>query len=134
MSLPYELTQDILDSLAEGIYTVNKDFKINSFNRAAEKITGYQRDEVIGKFCKNILSSERCIKDCPIARVLEHSENLQDVENTLITKNGREIPIKMNAAIFRNGSSIPIGDALNLKSSISLHSGEYGQSKILGLD
>jgi PAS domain-containing protein len=40
MEVPYDFTQDILDSLAEGIYTVNKDFRINSFNRAAERITG----------------------------------------------------------------------------------------------
>ena len=143
MSLPYELTQDILDSLAEGIYTVDKDFRINSFNHAAEKITGYQRDEVIGKFCKNIFSSERCIKDCPIAHVLEYGKNLQDVENTLITRNGKEIPIKMNAAIFRNGSSIPIGGVIsfrdmsyleNIRSSLIKQSqfhGIIGQTKIM---
>jgi len=141
MSLPYELTQDILDSLAEGLYTVNKDFRISSFNRAAERITGYNRDEVIGKFCKNVLSSDRCIKDCPIVRVLENGENLQDVENTLITRNGKELPIKMNAAVFRNANSDPIGGVVsfrdmsyleNVQSSLIKQSqfhGIIGQSK-----
>ena len=36
-----ELIHDeILDSIGEGLFTVNKDFKVNFFNRAAEKITG----------------------------------------------------------------------------------------------
>lgn len=143
MSLPYEFTQDILDSLAEGIYTVNKDFRINSFNRAAEKITGYKRDEVLGKFCKNVLSSDRCVKDCPIARVLENGENLQDVENTLITRNGKEVPIKMNAAVFRTAKSSPIGGVVsfrdmsyleNVQNSLIKQSqfhGIIGQSKVM---
>ena len=143
MGLPYEFTQDILDSIAEGIYTVNKDFRINSFNRAAEKITGYKRDEVLGKFCKNVLSSDRCVKDCPIARVLENGENLQDVENTLITRNGKEVPIKMNAAVFRNAKSSPIGGVVsfrdmsyleNVQNSLIKQSqfhGIIGQSKVM---
>ncbi len=115
MDVSYEFTQDILDSLAEGIYTVNKDFRIISFNRAAERITGYRREEVLGKFCKNILNSQRCLKDCPIARVLENGENLQGVENTLITKNSKEIPIIMNSAVFRNGQFVPVGGVVSFR-------------------
>jgi PAS domain S-box-containing protein len=143
MSLPYEFTEDILDSLAEGIYTVNKDFKIISFNRAAEKITGYERDEVLGKFCKNIMSSERCMRDCPIARVLENGENIHDVDNTIVSRNGKEIPIKLNAAIFKNSNSDPIGGVVsfrdmsyleNVQNSLIKQSqfhGIIGQSKIM---
>jgi PAS domain S-box-containing protein len=115
MSLPYEFTEDILDSLAEGIYTVNKDFKIISFNRAAESITGYDREEVLGKFCKNIISSERCMRDCPIVRVLENGENIHDVDNTIVSRNGKEVPIKLNAAVFRNSNSDPIGGVVSFR-------------------
>jgi len=143
MGLPYEFNQDILDSLAEGIYTVNKDFKINSFNRAAEKITGYKRDEVIGKFCKNVMRSERCVRDCPIVRVLEDGENIHDVDNTIINRNGKEIPIKMNAAVFRNSKTDPIGGVVSFRdmsfledvqSSLIKQShfhGIIGQSKVM---
>ena len=115
MSLPYEFTEDILDSLAEGIYTVNKDFRIISFNRAAESITGYDREEVLGKFCKNIMSSERCMRDCPIVRVLENGENIHDVDNTIVSRNGKEVPIKLNAAVFRNSNSDPIGGVVSFR-------------------
>jgi PAS domain S-box-containing protein len=143
MALPYEFTQDILDSLAEGIYTVNKDFKINSFNRAAEIITGYKKEEVLGKFCKNIMSSERCLKDCPIAKVLEGGDIIHDVDNTIINRNGQEVPIKMNAAVFRNSNSDPIGGVVsfrdmsyleNVQSSLLKQTQFYGiigQSKVM---
>ena len=54
----YEIkNDDILDSLGEGVFTVDKSFRINFFNKAAEKITGHKKEDVVGKFCKNIFKS-----------------------------------------------------------------------------
>ena len=50
MSISDKLKDHILDSIGEGVFTVDKDFKINFFNKAAEKITGYKREEVNRKF------------------------------------------------------------------------------------
>jgi PAS domain S-box-containing protein len=44
------LNKDILDSLGEGVITVDKDFRVTFFNRAAEIITGYKLDEVAGSY------------------------------------------------------------------------------------
>ena len=44
----------ILDSIAEGVFTVDSDWRITSFNRAAEKITGTARNEAIGRQCWNV--------------------------------------------------------------------------------
>ena len=41
----------ILDSLADGVFTVDKDWRITTFNRAAEKITGVSRGEAVGQLC-----------------------------------------------------------------------------------
>ena len=64
-------TDDILNSIAEGLFTVDKNFRIIFFNQAAEKITGYQRDEVLGRFCKHVFKSSLCYTKCPIAQALE---------------------------------------------------------------
>jgi PAS domain S-box-containing protein len=45
----------ILDSIADGVFTVDQNWHITSFNRAAEKITGVVRDEAIGQLCKDVL-------------------------------------------------------------------------------
>ena len=39
----------ILDSIADGVFTVDKQWNITSFNRAAEQITGVSRSEAIGE-------------------------------------------------------------------------------------
>ena len=44
-------TKTILDSIADGVFTVDSDWKITSFNRAAEKITGIKKKEAMGRYC-----------------------------------------------------------------------------------
>ncbi len=115
MALPENLTNAILDSIGEGLFTVDKNFKINYFNLAAEKITELKRDDVIGKFCKYIFKSELCYKNCPIAQVLESGENLYDVESEIKNENGTYVPIKLNAAVLRNIEGEPEGGVISFR-------------------
>ena len=72
---------EILDSLAEGIFTVDKDFRINFFNKAAEKITGFKAQNMIGKLCKQMFNTRLCESDCPIAKILGTGENVFDLKS-----------------------------------------------------
>ncbi len=105
----------ILDSIAEGLFTVNKDFKINFFNRAAERITGYNKEEVLGKFCKYILKCELCQTKCPIGLILESGKSLYDYRTSIEIRNGETKPIKLNAAILRNDNSEPVGGVISFR-------------------
>lgn len=113
---------DILDSLGEGIFTVNKDFQINFFNKSAEKITGLRKEEVLGKFCKDVLDTEFCRSQCPIAAVLESGKNIYNFRSELQCKNGKTIPIQLNAAILRNGKNEPTGGVISFKDVSDLES------------
>jgi len=115
MSLNQSLTFDILDSIGEGLFTVNKDFKINFFNTAAEKITGLSRDEVFGKFCKHVFRSNRCFLKCPIAQVLETGKNIYDLQSKIRDKNGNFVPIKMNVAVLKNSENEPVGGVISFR-------------------
>ena len=109
------LTHDILDSIAEGLFTVDKDFKINYFNRAAEQITGLNRSDVLGKFCKHIFKSNLCFIKCPIAKVLESDENIYDLDSKISNHKGHSIPVKMNVAILRNSEGEPVGGVISFR-------------------
>ena len=80
--------EEILNSLAEGVLTVDKDFKINSFNRAAESITGYSKTDVIGQFCKYVFKCELCQSKCPIGLVLESGNDLYEYNSSIEIKSG----------------------------------------------
>jgi PAS domain S-box-containing protein len=109
------LNKDILDSLGEGVITVDKDFHITFFNRAAEIITGYKRDEVIDRLCKLVFDCELCETKCPIGLVLETNLNIYDFSSNILLKNGKRKRIKLNAAVLKNGEGIPNGGVISFR-------------------
>ena len=108
-------TEVILDSLGEGLFTVDKEFRINSFNRAAEKILGIKKEEAIGDYCKNVMKSRRCFEDCPLGKVLETGKNLYDFESELVHRSGRRVPVKINAAVLKGFDESPMGGVISFR-------------------
>jgi PAS domain S-box-containing protein len=106
---------EILDSIGEGLLTVDKDFKINFFNRVAEKITGFKREEVLNQFCKYVFKCELCESKCPIGLILETGNPLFDFRSNIEVKDGTRKPIKLNAAILKNGSDEPVGGVISFR-------------------
>ncbi len=109
------LNKDILDSLGEGVITVDKDFRVTFFNRAAEIITGYKRDEVAGRLCKLVFDCELCETKCPIGLVLETNQNIYDFSSNILLKDGSRKSIKLNAAILKNGDGKPTGGVISFR-------------------
>ena len=109
----YEIkNEDILDSLGEGVFTVDKSFRINFFNKAAERITCHKKHEVMGQFCKNVFKSKVCFSGCPIALVLNSKKNIYDFESKIKGSGENTIPIKLNAAVLHNDEEKPIGGVI----------------------
>ena len=109
------LQDSILDSLSEGLFTVDNEFRIIFFNSAAEKITGLKREDVLGQFCKNVFRSEFCSTLCPLAAVLETGKNVFDVESKIQCRNGSVTPIKLNAAVLKNGFNKAVGGVVSFR-------------------
>ncbi|MBK9120979.1 MAG: PAS domain-containing protein [Phycisphaerales bacterium] len=70
--LQYQHFQTVLDCLSEAVLTVDRDFLITGFNRAAEQLTGFRREEAVGRPCFEIVHNRLCVNatDCPLAEAL----------------------------------------------------------------
>ncbi len=90
----------ILDSINEGVFTVDRNMVITAFNRAASRITGYSREEAIGRQCSELLRASVCATICPIRDVLETGESTSDLEVEIQHKDGCKIPISINATVL----------------------------------
>jgi len=110
-----DFNKEILNSLAEGVITVDINFKINFFNRAAEIITGYNQEEVLGQFCKYVFKCELCHTQCPIGLVLESGNDIYDYNSSIEIKSGSRKPIKLNAAILKNSINKPVGGVISFR-------------------
>ncbi len=88
----------ILDSVADGVFTVDRDWRITSFNRAAEEITGWKREEALGKSCAEIFHSSICGRNCAIAESLYSGKPVANRSITIRTRKGGKVPVSISAA------------------------------------
>ncbi len=98
VSTPLAASRLALDSIAEGVFTVDHDCKITSFNNAAEQLTGWKEHEVLGRPCKNVFRSSICKKNCAMARSIQERANVTNGSVYITSKDGRSIPVQICAA------------------------------------
>ena len=103
------LNQAILDSLSEGVFTVDSDWRITSFNRSAEEITGVARDEALGQQCSDVLHSTLCEARCPIRRALAGNKPVTNERCYFVDIDGERVPISVSAATLVDEQGIIIG-------------------------
>ena len=88
----------ILESIADGVFTVDRKWKITSFNKAAEMITGWSREDAIGKSCSEVFHSSICGDTCAIAQSLYSGEAVANRSITIRNSDGKKIPISISAS------------------------------------
>jgi PAS domain S-box-containing protein len=91
----------ILDSITDGVFAVDREFRIVSFfNRAAEQITGYSIEEAVGQYCFDIFRSAVCQAKCPLKHTMTTKEPVYDYPSVIINKAGAEISISISTALI----------------------------------
>ena len=104
-----EFLDNILASMEGGLFTIDKEARITTFNRAAEKITGFKKEEVLNKKCYTVLRSNLCKGRCRLKRTLETGESIFNDEATISNKDGREIPVSVTTSALRSSNNEIIG-------------------------
>lgn len=95
-------TDSILESISDGVFTVDAKWRITSFNRAAEEITGIPRDEALGRFCSEVFRSSMCETDCALRRTLASGKPVIGKSCYIIDAHGSRIPISVSTAVLRD--------------------------------
>lgn len=104
-------TSTILESISDGVFTVDAEWKITSFNRAAERITGVPRKEAIGKNCFEVFKSTMCESGCPLRKTMRTGKPLIDRSGHCLTKRGDKIPISVSTALLVDSRGRVLGGA-----------------------
>jgi PAS domain S-box-containing protein len=99
----------ILDSIADGVFTVDRDWRITSFNRAAEKITGVSRDQAVGQLCKDVLKADICEKNCCLRATMKTGAPIVNKKVCIIDAQGRRLPISISTALLRDRKGALLG-------------------------
>ncbi|MCP4574580.1 MAG: PAS domain-containing protein [bacterium] len=104
-----KLSEIIFDSISDGVFTVDRDCIITSFNRAAERITGFASDEAVGKHCFDVFRTEICHKQCALKDTLKTADPVENSRVTIITRDKREVPIRVTTTLLRDRQEQVVG-------------------------
>jgi PAS domain S-box-containing protein len=102
----------VLGSINEGVLTIDADWRITSFSRRAEAITGISATDAIARFCHEVIGSALCKGDCPARHCLETGEQEAERTTELIGAGGGPIPVAEIAVPLRDEQSKALGSVL----------------------
>ena len=99
----------ILESITDGVFTVDNEWRITSFNRAAERITGIPREEAIGQPCRYVFRASICEGQCALLHTMESGENITNLPIYFIRADGTKVPVSISTALLRDSDCTILG-------------------------
>jgi len=104
-----ESVEAILDSISEGVFSVDSQWRITSFNRAAERILGVSREQALGQRCRDVLRADICSDSCALRYTLETGSPVSNFAATLTHATGSSVPVSISTAVLRRRNGRVIG-------------------------
>jgi PAS domain S-box-containing protein len=104
-------TEAILESISDGVFTVDLQWRITSFNRAAEEITGIARTEAIGRLCSDVFRSSMCESKCALRQTLKSGNPVIGKSGFIIDADGSRLPVSVSTAVLKERTGHVIGGA-----------------------
>ncbi len=129
----------ILDSIADGIFTIDCGQNITYFNRAAEKITGVKSEEALGKKCFDVLRADatRCQSKCFLKESMTTGQDEISRKINITRSDGKQIPVTISTSVVRDEEGTVIGGVESLRDISAMEllrkkiKGQYTASDII---
>lgn len=106
---PKNVTEIILESISDGVFTVDHKWHITSFNRAAEEITGISRSEAVGRYCWEVFRSNMCEGDCALRRTMKQGKSIVNTSAYIINSDKKRIPVIASTSVLRDENGTVLG-------------------------
>jgi PAS domain S-box-containing protein len=90
-------------------FTVDHDWRITSFNQAAERITRIPREEALGKHCWEVFRSNMCETDCALRRTMKQGKDFVDTATYIVDSEKRRIPVVVSTSLLKDGGNKVLG-------------------------
>ena len=104
-----KFTNIILDSITDGVFTVDRDWRITSFNKAAEEITGTTQEEAIGRRCSDVFRASVCESGCVLRETMDTGKPVMCRSLYIVNAEGEKVTLSVSTALLRDNSGAVIG-------------------------
>lgn len=107
--IPHHVTEIILESISDGVFTVDHEWRVTSFNGAAEKITGIPRENALKKHCWEVFRSNMCETDCALSRTMKLGKPFVDSSTYIVDSHKRRIPVVVCTCLLKDDNGKVLG-------------------------
>ena len=107
--------QIILDNITDGVYTVDLNWRVTYFNRAAQKITGIPVEEAIGRSCFEVFRSNICESNCVLRETLDTGSPVINRPIYIVRADKKQIPISSTTTLLKDGKNNVIGGVVTFR-------------------
>ncbi|OGB94798.1 MAG: hypothetical protein A2Z31_09805 [candidate division NC10 bacterium RBG_16_65_8] len=101
--------QAVLDSIAEGVFTVDREGRVTSFNRTAERILDRAVQDTLGRRALELFPTEICGAASPLHETLHTGRAVRNRELAIAVSGGKTIPLSVCTGPFRDEHGNPLG-------------------------
>lgn len=105
----HNTTETILESISDGVFTVDRNFRIMSFNRAAREITGVAVADALGKKCREVFRSNMCEEGCALKKTMKEGRSFVSRSTHIVRKDGVQVPITLSTSLLRDHEGRVLG-------------------------
>ncbi|MBW2610992.1 MAG: sigma 54-interacting transcriptional regulator [Deltaproteobacteria bacterium] len=101
--------ETILNSIADGVFTIDLDFNIRYFNRAAEKITGVSKDQALGQKCFDVFRANICQTSCALGETMQTGSQGINIPINILNSQGERISASVSTSVLTGDQEEIIG-------------------------
>ncbi len=106
---PNQFFNVILNSIADGVFTTDREGRVSFFNKAAQEITGFTSKEAIGRYCFDIFRADICQSRCALKETIRTKKEIINLPVTILNKEGKRVPISISTAVLKDEKGQIIG-------------------------
>jgi two-component system phosphate regulon sensor histidine kinase PhoR len=104
--------ENIIKSMAEALMLISPEGKIQEINPATYEMLGYEKNELIGQSIKKLSVPRENGKNGDSLEKIIKTEFLQNVEMNFLTKNKKEVPVKVSGSTMKDESGKLMGTVI----------------------
>ncbi len=122
MPIPSSVScEELLQSIADGVFTVDMDFNVTSFNEAAVRISGVPREEAVGAKCWEVLHSNLCDGFCALRESLDTDQRVVNKTCFFVRPDGEKVPVSISASTLRDKDGKVVGGVESFRDLSDIH-------------
>jgi PAS domain S-box-containing protein len=108
-SLDKYLHDVMFNSVSDGVFAVDKDWRIIAFNKAASEITGVPAKEAIGQPCCEVFRATVCERECALRQTIETGRPIIAKHIYILDADGNKVPVSLSTAVLKDEEGNVLG-------------------------